>query len=202
MRVVHLLRKPLGEASVAANALTHGTGALHIDAARIGSELRSYCGSGASPQKLNNHGPGDTGVGMLDGRGRGMEFTVVGRWPANLLLEHRAGCRRMGTARLDGEYRDAMTPTTHDAPAKFGYSPDRHQFDYGGEEVETWECGDGCPVADLDLQSGVTTNTAHYSYKRSGGEFINAIADDPERRHWRSETGTASRFFQQLGGKR
>lgn len=30
-----------------------------------------------------------------------------------------------------GTKRDALTPTTHNAPSKFGYSKDRHQFSYG-----------------------------------------------------------------------
>ncbi len=30
-----------------------------------------------------------------------------------------------------GTKREASTPTTHDGPAKFGYSPERHQFSIG-----------------------------------------------------------------------
>jgi DNA modification methylase len=29
--------------------------------------------------------------------------------------------------------RDELTPTTHEGPAKFGYSPERHQFNYGDQ---------------------------------------------------------------------
>lgn len=35
MRVIHVLRKPLSESTVAANTLKHGTGGLNIDASRI-----------------------------------------------------------------------------------------------------------------------------------------------------------------------
>ena len=34
MRVIHVLRKPLSESTVAANTLKHGTGGLNIDASR------------------------------------------------------------------------------------------------------------------------------------------------------------------------
>jgi DNA modification methylase len=39
--------------------------------------------------------------------------------------------------------RDEMTPTTHEGPAKFGYSPDRHQFNYGdgGGPSRFFYCG-------------------------------------------------------------
>jgi hypothetical protein len=37
MRVITVARKPLSETNVARNVLKHGTGALNIDAARIGT---------------------------------------------------------------------------------------------------------------------------------------------------------------------
>ena len=80
------------------NARQYGTGALNIGAARIGDEERTYKGAGASPHKINGHATGDTGIGMLDGQGSQMEFSAVGRYPANLLLgcecegEHVNGC--------------------------------------------------------------------------------------------------------------
>jgi DNA modification methylase len=67
----------------------------------------------------------------------------------------------------------------------------------GGCQVR--ECVPGCPAAELDRQSGITTNTSHYSYKRSGGAFIDNIASQPDRDRWRSETGGASRYFKQFG---
>ncbi len=47
----------------------------------------------------------------------------------------------------------------------------------------------------LDEQSGITTNTRHMSYKRSGGEFINGVPSQPEKGWFKEETGGASRFF-------
>ena len=70
---------------VAANVLEHGTGALNIDGCRIGVEERTYSGSGPHLTKLENHGKGDTGIGMMDGSGKDLEFTVTGRWPANVI---------------------------------------------------------------------------------------------------------------------
>lgn len=56
-------------------------------------------------------------------------------------------------------------------------------------------------VADLDAQSGIIRNTSHFSYQRSGGEFINNIPDQPEQRHWRVDEGGASRLFHNFDGE-
>jgi len=47
----------------------------------------------------------------------------------------------------------------------------------------------------LDLQSGIKQTTRHMSYKRNGGEFINGIPSQEEKRWFVSENGGASRFF-------
>ena len=67
-----------------------------------------------------------------------------------------------------------------------------------GGDKDIWVCTEGCPVKALDEQSGVTTNTSHHSYKRDGGDFIGGIPSKPELDTWKTETGTASRFFKQV----
>lgn len=47
----------------------------------------------------------------------------------------------------------------------------------------------------LDEQSGITTNTRHMSYKRSGGNFIDGIPNQEDKSWFKQETGGASRFF-------
>jgi site-specific DNA-methyltransferase (adenine-specific) len=92
MIVIHLARKPLSESSVAANVLKHGTGAVNVDACRVG---------------YSDNEP-DSGANFYRKRGQEMPLnrqnyfgqkdrTVLstphqtGRWPANLILQHRAG---------------------------------------------------------------------------------------------------------------
>lgn len=79
-----MARKPL-EGTVAKNVLQYGTGGLNIDGCRIGADTRTYKGSGAQPHKLSAHERGDTGIGFMDGSGKHLEYTVTGRWPANLM---------------------------------------------------------------------------------------------------------------------
>jgi len=73
----------------------------------------------------------------------------------------------------------------------------------GLETIPAWSCEPGCPVTDLDAQSGITTST--------GGQFSggNAFGQDSgwnKTNVYRKEierpddTGGASRFFKQVGG--
>lgn len=77
-------RKPI-KGTVAENVMEWGVGGINVDGCRVGTETRTYKGTGAQPNKLDNHGPGDTGIGYTDGSGRDKEFTATGRWPANLI---------------------------------------------------------------------------------------------------------------------
>lgn len=77
-----LARKPLKQ-TIAKNVLEHGTGALNIDACRIGDE------------PITQHGRGDSENVAMSGRnyaevpGR----SWVGRWPANVLLDEEAAAQ-------------------------------------------------------------------------------------------------------------
>lgn len=73
-------RKPL-VGTVAANVQAHGTGALNIDACRIGDELRVNAAAGNKP--------GGAALNMSErGMPQGVEGReAVGRWPANVALD-------------------------------------------------------------------------------------------------------------------
>ena len=77
-----LARKPL-IGTVAANVLTHGTGALNIDASRIGTDGGTYKASKPDGSSNGIYGEGINGkvdIGALN----------AGRWPANILLDEEA----------------------------------------------------------------------------------------------------------------
>ena len=74
-----LARKPL-IGTIAANVLAHGTGALNIDASRVGTD-----GGTAKGSKPTGAGNGIFGAG-LHGACEIVELDV-GRWPANVLLD-------------------------------------------------------------------------------------------------------------------
>ena len=83
-----LARKPLAEKTVARNVLAHGTGAINVDACRIGTDEKIAA----------HHGTANPRVAMGDGWGEGYQVgeaattppNTSGRWPANVLLDQHA----------------------------------------------------------------------------------------------------------------
>ena len=80
-----LARKPLA-GTVAANVLTHGTGALNIDASRIQGEGGKHR-AGEASQDRRYTDRGGTNFAPLPGPRGG---DPAGRWPANVLLDEDA----------------------------------------------------------------------------------------------------------------
>lgn len=85
--VIHLLRKPASEVTVAENVLRWGCGGLNIDATRIestGEHIKGFLPSNTSRTVLGQH--------------RGFQATdhPGGRWPSNVILEHLPECRIVG----------------------------------------------------------------------------------------------------------
>lgn len=80
-----LARKPL-DGTVAENVLAHGTGAIHIDACRIGAEVRRAAYTSLAPCHGNALGAaGTAGTAELRRGTQGEVQTYVGRWPANVV---------------------------------------------------------------------------------------------------------------------
>lgn len=125
-----LARKPIAKSSVAANVIAFGAGPINIDGSRIGTR-----------------DPGDADETV----------NAKGRWPANFLFSHGAGCRAVAKVGVKGDERVGGQGTR---PGGF-YAPGSPLGDgrpcgplYTGGEVEIWECEPGCPVAELDAQAG------------------------------------------------
>ena len=84
-----LARKPLAEKTVARNVLTHGTGAINVDATRVPYE------EGGTPwtnPSLRSHINGGNGghIFPTEAARRVVTPNPSGRWPANVLLDHHA----------------------------------------------------------------------------------------------------------------
>ena len=111
-----LARKPLAEKTVARNVLAYGTGAINIDATRIGAQqgddlFRSRV-SGFSDSPV--YGKGVTGM---------REAPVAGRWPANVLLDQHAA------AWVDEQSGEA----SYNSPGVHGISGTHEGFVYGSD---------------------------------------------------------------------
>ena len=69
--------------TVAANVLTHGTGALNIEACRVGNEVRTSAFTSLAPCSGNRFGASDTAAARRGTQGDPKDY--VGRHPANVL---------------------------------------------------------------------------------------------------------------------
>jgi site-specific DNA-methyltransferase (adenine-specific) len=190
-----LARVPMSEANVEANVLRHGTGALSIDACRVpaGADHAVKC---ASVVGLASNRHANTYRGYVAARAD--SFNAAGRWPANLVLSHAEGCVQVGTrlvpagtairrrgvagGRVYSEGRWAHPAGTSD----MGYADAR-----GIEAMEAWDCVEGCPVAELDRQSGEGLSRVGRARAGLSGEGWGMTAGGTEH----TDAGGASRFF-------
>jgi hypothetical protein len=75
---ITVARKPLGEKTVAANVLAHGTGAINVDGGRVGAETWTRKGGEYST-------PYGSSTTWNISKTPDINRTATGRWPANLI---------------------------------------------------------------------------------------------------------------------
>lgn len=196
VELIVIVRKPL-VGTIAANVLKWGTGGLNIDGCRIAS------GGRPGREVTGDLASGTTFRSIGGGGSRAVAPTSVGRWPANLVLSHSPSCTLIGTAEV--------ATTTHypaSRPAG-GIGNDGHagqvmlvEFAPRTETVEKWQCAPGCPVAELDRQSGSDCGAAAPasgptydngdSVSFSIGKFKGNAGRPPA---FHADSGGASHFF-------
>lgn len=185
-----LARKPLSvdgrKATVADNVLAHGTGALNIDATRIGTEARY------NPPAANVAGGNALMMGVY-----GMPQNVDGRWPANVVLGHHEDCVQVGTA-PDTFGGGASMSKTGDATVEFGGGYQSGDGFVGREvEVPIFDCHPDCAAGMLDSQTGTLKSGARkagtYTTRAEGGVY--APWEPKPLPPLSGDSGGASRFF-------
>jgi site-specific DNA-methyltransferase (adenine-specific) len=77
---ITVARKPLGEKTVAANVLAHGTGAINVDGCRVGTETITQ----RLATVVGGKSIGAKAVGVPQ-KATGETTQTIGRWPANLI---------------------------------------------------------------------------------------------------------------------
>ena len=198
-----LIRKPV-ESSIVKNVLKHGTGGLNIEACRVPH---------ASAADLAQH---TAGVNAIKARGGSMDnswknssdlsgasdVTEAGRWPSHLILSHAEGCERVGDKKVKaGPAWDRQTNWAGGSSVFTGTttSPVSHADDDGTETVDDWECVDGCPVKELDEQSGTRTADPIGRTRNTNTIGYNGGTTDCERPSGYGDEGSASRYFMTFG---
>lgn len=202
MRVITVARKPLA-GSVAANVNKFGTGGINIDGSRIGTQEELKGGAGGLLSNVRDAREWGYHAGPDD---NGYRPNTLGRWPANLILQHLPGCRCVGTASLTGIRRDTRPEGDggRDDKTQWRYRPtDATRRGYanedGVEQVASWHCEPGCPVKDLDEQSGIVPTGSWCRQKDGAHPFGDAVGSPYET--WKAveeEPGGAARYFKQI----
>ena len=212
---ITIARKPVSEGSVAANVLKHGTGGINVNGCRISESGPSPSISRRETSRRTGTTP-ITGLTHKDGLARGQIIRQgspeayiaehsgenLGRWPANLIFQHKSECRLAGTKRVKGTapkgpgagagaahtYGDGWKPSNMNARTD----------NEGLETIDAWECVPGCPVADLDEQSGdVRSSGLRPTTYNSSREHTSTPFTHLQGRLY-DDAGTASRFFKQV----
>jgi site-specific DNA-methyltransferase (adenine-specific) len=177
-------RKPLSEKNVSLNVLKWGTGGINIDGSRVGNEERT--------DTITENGFGSNF--MDDGwvpSGKSYEKTVTGRFPANLIFSHAEDCVEVGVV----EESYAINKT--EEWTGFGQK-ERPDYESTEQKVSTvlYECVDGCPVKELDEQSG---NRPGGTFPAKRGQAVNTSfasgQETPGGQRQMGDSGGASRFF-------
>lgn len=157
-----LVRKPLA-GSVADTVLTYGTGALNIDAARVGYQSEADR-AGARPQGLATSG----GLVGMPGSEERQGFEVAetsGRWPSNLLLSHGQGC---GASCSPGCPVAALNEQSGDRPG--GVFPPNQKTGTGISMRGAWT-GDVGPAREM----GDTGGAARYFQTFGAGQWVEVV---------------------------
>lgn len=194
-----LARKPL-DGTVAATILKHGTGALNINGCRV----QGGKGVPVSPRVSDSDHTVTMPNDDTDTPGWDPD---VGRWPANVVVSHTEWCRCVGTKRVrtgttyeptEGERDDYRAVTV--SPSGYLGRTVGYADEDGLEEVEAWECVDGCAVAALDAQSGTLVSGSNNTKQASGRGYVPGALGAESRPAGTpmisyGDLGGASRFF-------
>jgi len=177
-----LVRKPF-TGTLEQNYAAHGTGGLNIDACRVAhasaADLQAHADQ-VTTLKAKGGSLGNSWKNSSDLSGAN-DVSDAGRWPPNLVFSHHPECRCIGTVELDAN-PSWDTPNRATEPSKFTGSEvskvrhatragepsaERRYTDQGvtgfaalpgerrddTEDIERWECVEGCAVAELNSQS-------------------------------------------------
>jgi len=208
MRVIHVLRKPLSEGTVAANVLKHGCGGLNIDASRITTDDNLNGGAYAENASARHDGAENWRFKRGEQGNAGEYQPPPGRWPANVILQHLDGCRCDGVKKVKGtgpraggsgsRFNDPGNLLSRKGHEGVRTNHEGHADKDGTETVANWICEPGCPVKVLDEQSGDRpSGGSPTKHDRRVGIYEDGLKQRMITPY--KDTGGASRFFKQVG---
>jgi DNA modification methylase len=196
-------RKPVEESSIAEQVVTTGTGGLNIDGTRIkhanAADLEAHKAMVAA-LKAKGGKLGNSWKNSSDLSGAN-DVKEGGRWPANVVMVHAAGCEKVGTKKVPApvinRFDDGMKP--FGGGARHPFTSTQTGDTEGNEEVAVFECVEGCPVKAMDEQSGRVDGRGPYVQPRATSDAAGASWSKGEHLPFHyGDSGGASRFFGQF----
>jgi DNA modification methylase len=198
-----LIRKPISERNVALNVLKWGTGAINVGAAKIkhGADVDL-----SAMQRCQTKQGGHTVTLNIPGHEQ-PTYDPAGRWPSHLLFSHHPDCRQVGVKRVQSSsgWRDTdLGMDVHGRTYNLAKTPrtGRHYADADGlKTVQNWQCVEGCPILELDAQSGIRKSPATYQRGADVGVNSHSVGGKEQAgmvAYNYGDEGGASRFFQQF----
>jgi len=197
-----LAMKPL-DGTFAGNALKHGVAGINVDGGRIGTEdipakVQAVADAVDSEYQRGREGEpsanrryaksGATNIAATPGPRGG---SVLGRWPANVILSHSPDCVCVGTRPDKGytinRFKDGAKPFGDGAGHEY------ESEEVAGGEVEVYACVSGCPVRMLDEQSGKRPGMHSQQASDSGDKSMIGLGSNHGIGY--DDVGCASRFF-------
>lgn len=178
-----LVARKAPDGSILNNVVRWGTGALNINGCRVGATKEVP----VSPRRAVQgaaYGDLSHGSGLTSGFDPN-----TGRWPANVVLSHTRACEMVGT-RSDrfGGGASGSSGFVQGYTAGDGFVA--HEA-----EVDLWNCAPGCPVQDLNRQSGLSASGTAVRHRSGGATFGSKVAKPPMQDMGYDDFGGASRFF-------
>lgn len=188
--------------TVAANVMTHRTGAFNIDGCRVRYEstpnptTNPLYRKEAGYKNVNSPDQNSSSFALKDGSGE-RNPNSGGRWPPNVILGHGEDCVCVGTRVVktgitgepEGEHEIYGT-TVKSLERRTTYGDNGSS----NETIESWECMEGCPVYELDLQSGI--QRSKLAIKHNGVSTTTAFGGNLGR----YPEGTADSGYTDIGG--
>ena len=139
-----LAMKPL-DGTFAQNAQRHGVAGMNIDGCRIPCDYAAEYG-----EKWLSSGKGKAGpwhaTEYEETRSVAERVSPLGRWPANLLLEHHPECRQVGTTVLRGDPRGNCAGAGRAGSATWARTPAMESQTLGFTEMRSCRSMSAIPI--------------------------------------------------------
>jgi len=198
MIVITVARKPL-KGSVADNIAQWGTGGLNLDASRVKGPLGPGVW-GTSNATVRDDRMFNSSPEMREWKSQPHD---AGRFPTNVFLEHKPGCRSLGNQKIKGDGHHSHKLPEKGGTIQLGLKdlPDEgnpHADENGLETMETWDCVGDCPVHYMNETVGVTKTGTMKKWFDPGEK--GRVYGTPQGRYKQSvgNEGYVSRFFKQF----